>query len=321
MGSQTATNFFEGAGFDWESYITHRPAPTSDFYQLIYDHHRAHGGEFNLAHDIGTGPGNIAQQIGKAFKKVHASEPSAYHTSQCRGEDISTQGGHAAESVDLITVAQCIPLMNVDQAISGFGKLLKTNGTLAIWFYGRPAFADPKQRESQLIINRILSKAWDRVRPMKGTGFERAKIMLCAFLDNVAFPEGEWKQVRRLKWNHDKPMMFLENDDVDFDIRWDSAVREDELEEKMIDRGFWAVDADVGWMRGFVDYALPWENKDEEKAQFDGLFKELERAMGGKEKKQKVTWPVALLLATKKWAVGNYSALGITIFGNEKSVG
>ncbi len=315
MGSQ-GDNFFEGAGFDWESYIVHRPAPDAQFYQLIYDHHRTNGGEFNLAHDIGTGPGNIAEQVGKAFKRVHASEPSAYHTSvaehrlkaidpdkfttqQCGGEDIST-AGHKSGSVDLITVAQCIPLMKVDQAISGFAKLLKPNGTVAIWFYGRPAFADPSQQRSQLIINQILSKAWDRVRPMKGTGFEAAKIMLCAFLDNVSFPENDWKQVRRVKWNHDKPMMFLEDDDVDFEIKWDSQVRKDESEEKIIDRDFWAIDADVAWMRGFVDYALPWENKDEEKAQFDGLFRELELSMGGKEKKQRITWPVALLLATKK---------------------
>ncbi|KAL8657210.1 MAG: hypothetical protein Q9226_002150 [Calogaya cf. arnoldii] len=190
--------------------------------------------------------------------------------------------------------------MNVNQAISGFAKLLKPNGTLAIWFYGRPAFADASQQQSQLIVNRILSKAWDRVRPMKGTGFEPAKIMLCAFLDNVPFPAEDWKQVRRLKWNYDMPMMFLEDDDVDFEIKWDSQVREGESQEKFIDRGFWLIDADVEWMRGFVDYALPWENKDEEKAQSDGLFKELEHSMGGKDKKQKITWPVALLLATKK---------------------
>ena len=317
MGSlQKEANFFEGDGFDWDSYIVHRPTPTPDFYQLIYDHHRANGGKFDLAHDIGTGPGNIAEEIGKDFKRVHASEPSAYHTSvaerrlkaidpekfttqQCRGEDISNASNDVGK-VDLVTVAQCIPLMDADRAISGFAKLLKPGGTVAIWFYGRPAFADPEQARSQEIFNKILSKAWDRVRPMKGTSFERAKITLCAFLDNIAIPEKDWEQVRRLKWNYDKPMMFLENDDVDFEIKWASKVGKHESEEKKIDRGFWANDADVDWMRGFMDYALPWQNKDDEKAQFEGLFKELEASMGGKGKKQKIAWPVVLLLATKK---------------------
>ncbi|KAI4121899.1 MAG: hypothetical protein LQ338_006099 [Usnochroma carphineum] len=316
MGPIKEDNIFEGTGFDWDSYIIHRPAPTADFYQLIYDHHRANGGEFNLAHDIGTGPGNIAEQVGTTFKRVHASDPSAYHrsvaehrlkaidpdkfsTQQCRGEDISN-AGHKHGSVDLITVAQCIALMDTEQATSGFAKLLKPAGTLAIWFYGRPAFADPSQQQSQIIFNQILSKALDRVRPMKGTGFEPATIMLRAFLDNVAFPEKDWKQVRRLKWNYDKPMLYLEDDDVDFEIKWDSKVRDGESEEKIIDRDFWAIDADVDWMRAFVDYALPWENKDEEKAQFDELFKELEKSMGGKGKRQHIAWPVALLLATKK---------------------
>ena len=316
MGATKEDNFFEGVGFDWDSYLIHRPAPTGDFYELIYDHHRANGGEFNLAHDIVSGPGNISEEIGKIFEKVHASEPSAYHasvaehrlkainpnkfsTEQCRGEDISN-AGHEPGSVDLITVAQCIPLMDEDQAISGFAKLLKPVGPLAIWFYGRPAFADPSQRDSQEILNKILSKAWDRVRPMKGTGFELAKITLCASLDNIAIPDKDWKQVRRLKWNYDKPMMFLEEDDVDFEIKWDSKVGEKESEEKKIDRDFWAVNADIEWMRGFVDYALPWKNKEEEKAQLDRLFKELEVSMGGKYKKQKIAWPVVLLLATKK---------------------
>lgn len=135
---------------------------------------------------------------------------------------------------------------------------------------------------------------------MKGTGFEPAKIMLCAFLDNVAFPETDWKQVRRLKWNCDKPMMLLKDDDVDFETKWDSRVRVGESEEKIVDRDFWAIDADVDWMVGFVDHALPWANKDEEKAQLDELFQELENSMGGKGKRQQIAWPVALLLATKK---------------------
>lgn len=316
MGSVQENNLFEAMGFDWDSYIIHRPAPTEDFYQLIYDHHRANGGEFNLAHDIGTGPGNIAERVGKAFKRVHASEPSAYHasvaehrlkaidpnkfsTQQCRGEDISN-AGHKHGSVDLITVAECIPLMDTEKAISGFAKLLKPAGTLAIWFYGRPAFADPSQQRSQTILNQIMSKAWDRVRPIKGTSYEPASLVLRAFLDNVAFPEKDWKQVRRLKWNYDKRMMFLEDDDVDFEIKWDSKVRKEESEENIIDRGFWAVDADVGWMREFVDHLPPWPDNDEEKAQFDELYKELENSMGGKGKKQQIAWPVALLLATKK---------------------
>ena len=320
MGSLASekNNFFEGVGFDWDSYIVYRPAPTADFYQLIYDHHRTNGGRFDLAHDIGTGPGNIAEEIGRNFAKVHASDPSEYHisvaehrlkaidpnkytTQQSRGEDISsTEKGHEAGSVDLVTVAQCIPLMDTDKAISGFGKLLKPDGTLAVWFYGRPHFADGTQQHSQKILNEILSKAWDRVRPMKGTGFERAKITLCAQLDNIAFPDKDWRQIRRIKWNHDKPMMFLENDDVDFEIKWDSKVGPSESLERKIDRDFWHNDADVAWIRGFVDHALPWENGDEDKARLEPLFKELEASMGGKDTKRKIAWPIVLLLATKR---------------------
>ncbi|KAL9606582.1 MAG: hypothetical protein Q9179_000236 [Wetmoreana sp. 5 TL-2023] len=174
--------------------------------------------------------------------------------------------------------------MDVDQAISGFAKLLKPAGTLV---------ANSSQHRSQTVFNQIMSKAWDLVRPVKGTGFEPAKTMLCALLDDVAFPEKDWKQ----------PMMFLNDDGVDFESKWDFKVRDGESEEIIIDRDFWAIDAEMDWMRAFVDQALPWANKDEEKAEFDELFKELENSMGGTGKRQQIAWPVALpvalLLATK----------------------
>ena len=115
-----------------------------------YDCYRADRGKFDHTHDIGTSPGNIAEEVGKNFAKVHASDPSEYRTAvaghrlrasdlnkyttqHSRREAVSGGGnGHEAGSADLVTVAQYVPLMDLGKAIYGFATLLKPNNTLAV---------------------------------------------------------------------------------------------------------------------------------------------------------------------------------------------
>ncbi len=88
---------------------------------------------------------------------------------------------------DLVTVAECIPLMHAEQAMSVLAKLLRLGGTVAIWFYGRPIFADKSQKKCQAIYSRITGKAFERVLPLKGSPMARALITMASWLDNVSF--------------------------------------------------------------------------------------------------------------------------------------
>ena len=319
MASSKDTNLFEGgAEFDWIKYTSHRPNySSSSFYDRIWKYHREHSNHWVLAHDVGTGPGNVAEILSAHFEKVIASDPSKYHTAiaqkrlphsnvtveQCRAEDLTTfvgPDGHG--KADLITLAECIPLMDTQQAFPGFAKLLRPGGTLAIWFYGKPIFAEEGQEQSQQIYDQIAGKAFSRIFPIKDTMSEHAFTVMAAWLDNIAFPPETWMDVERTKWNHDKPLSFLPDQYRDFELKYENAVTPDEKVEEIVDRGFWAkYDCGVDWVEGYIDAQFPWKSTDDDVgAQLKPMYKELEQVMGGPGSKTKIGWPVVLLLATRR---------------------
>lgn len=312
-----STLFDGGADFDWIKYTTNRPVYSPSFYDRIWDYHRSHGNHWSLAHDVGTGPGNVAEILSGHFNKVIASDASGFHTAvaqrrlmgsnvtveQCSAEDLVTKmgsGGHG--KADLITLAECIPLIDAKQAFSGFAKLLRPGGTLAIWFYGRPIFAEEGQEKSQKVYDQIAGKAFSRIFPIKNSSWERAFTAIAAWLDNIAFPSEDWTDVERTKWNHDRQLTFLPEEYFDFEVKYENSVTPDEKVEELIDRDFWAKEqCGIDWVEDFIDASFPWKStNDEVGAQLKPMYKELEEAMGGVGSKTKITWPVALLLATKK---------------------
>lgn len=318
MASSTDSSLFDGgADFDWIKYTTHRPFYSPSFYDRIWDYHRSHSDHWNLAHDVGTGPGNVAEVLGAHFDKVVASDPSGSPTAvaqkrlaglnvtleQCRAEDLATRMGPDGHGkVDLIALAECIPLMDAEKALSGFAKLLRPGGTLAIWFYGKPIFVGEGQEKSQQIYNQIAGKAFSRIFPIKDTIWQRAYTVMAAWLDDIGFPSEDWKDVERIKWNHDKSLSFLPEEYFDFEIKYKNTVTPDEKVEERVDRDFWAKEeCGVDWVEGYVDAQYPWETtNDEVRAQLKPMYKELEEAMGGQGSKTKIGWPVVLLLATRK---------------------
>ena len=318
MAPSTDSSLFNGgADFDWEKYITYRPTYSPSFYDRIWAYHKSHSNQWTLAHDVGTGPGNVAEVLAGRFDKVIASDPSGFHTAvaqkhladtnvtieQCRAEDlVSLVGPDGHGKADLITLAECIPLMDAERAFSGFAKLLRSGGTLAIWFYGKPIFAEKGQERSQQIYNQIAGKAFSRIFPIKDTIWQEAYTVMASWLDKIGFPQEEWTDVQRTKWNHDKPLCFLPEEYFDFEVEYTNSAAPDEKVEKLVDRDFWAMEErGVDWVEGYIDAQLPWKTTDDEVgAQLKPMYKEMEQAMGGPGSKTKISWPVALLLATRK---------------------
>ena len=121
---------------------------------------------------------------------------------------------------------------------------------------------------------------------------------MACWLDNVKFPTETWSHVERIKWNHERPLSFLNEGNFDFNVDYASCVSHREQITEHTDRGFWAKqDCGIKWVKGFIEAQFPWIDKDF--SQLEPMFEELEQAMGGKGSKTKIAWPVALLLATK----------------------
>ena len=317
--SDPASNKFDvDAKFDWENYMAQRPDYTaSEFYDLVWAYHERHSDRYVLAHDIGTGPGNVAEVLAKRFERVIASDPSQLHINtaerrindasviykHCRAEDlVNAINPNDLGKADLVTVAECIPLMHAEQAMPVFAKLLRPGGTVAIWFYGRPIFAEKGQEKSQAIYDRIVGKAFERVFPLKGSPMAKSFVTITSWLDVIPFSHELWSDVERIKWNNDRPISFLDEQYFDFEVKYESAVGSADKIEERKDRDFWAKeDCGIEWVRSFINAQWPWKTTDDDiGAQMEPMYEELETAMGGKGSRTTIAWPVVLLLATRR---------------------
>lgn len=315
--TSSSAPFDGGADFEWHKYLAHRPTYSPAFYDIIWEYHQNHSSHWQLAHDVGTGPGNVAEVLAARFDRVIASDPSGHNVAVagkrlnhskisfeiCRAEDLPDIGGTDSEDkADLIALAECIPLMDAEKAFDGFARMMRPGGTLAVWFYGKPIFGEPGQEKSQAIYDRITAKAFERLFPLKGTPGERGITTLATWLDDIAFPASEWTDVKRIKWNNDKPLTFIGEEYFDFKFQYKSSVGPHEILEEKMDRTFWAKEkCGIEWAKEFIDAQFPWKNEtDDIDAQLIPMFEDLEAAMGGKGSKVRISWPVVLLLATRK---------------------
>ena len=312
----SGSNFFAASfSFDWEGYLKHRPSYSKEFYDLIYKNHASKKGPFGLAHDIGAGPGNVADVLAERFSRVVVSDASPENISVAkqrlkdkhdfgkldfvvsRGEEIASK--YPPGSADLITAAECIPIMDGPAATASFAKLLKPGGTLAIWFYGRPIFAEDGMERASELYTKIAGIAFSTFKPFKGTLLEHSWKVIASWLDCVALPSTEWEDVERTRWNADKPILFLPESELDHPLDYSSTVTAEEKIVEKIDRSWWAKDAGIDFVRGFIGVNLPWK-KDYETPETDELYRELEEELGGENAKHKIAWPVVLILATRK---------------------
>ncbi|RDW91709.1 hypothetical protein BP5796_02874 [Coleophoma crateriformis] len=318
------TNFFKSAEYDedyWNSYLAARPHYDKSFYNSIYNYHRVHRGLMETAHDVGTGPGQVAAELAVHFKGVVASDINASHLAvashrldslvssqvvklaQSTAETLTNI--HAECSVDLITAAECLPLIDAEKAVQAFSTILRPNGTLAIWFYGRPIFAEADAaRRCQPLLESILDMVYSTTvnggGPQRKEAWKRATDRMASFLDDIELKDDTWQHVERRKWNSEYAMPFYGSDACDFEITLSSKIGPGEKEVKYKDLQFWERQWDLAGVRRFVQALLPAFDRNNNDDVVEGKYKELEEAMGGEGAVRKITWPVVLILASKK---------------------
>ena len=218
---QDTTNIWKQPSHDeqyWHDYLTARPEYSQAFYQDIYDYHSRHSGQTATAHDIATGPGQVATELSKRFDHVVASDINDSHLEiaalrlsasieskqssleQVSAEAVSDQ--QRLSSTDMITAAECISLLDTDKALDSFSRILRPGGTLAAWFYGPPFFAEFEHaKQCQAKLSEIFELCFQTILqdcpPQRKAGWKRATDCLTSFLDNVAFPAHVWQDVER----------------------------------------------------------------------------------------------------------------------------
>ncbi len=136
MSTQTpATDHFSGHAQDYARY---RPSYPHELFAWLAEQCPAH----QLAWDCGTGNGQAALALAPHFAQVHATDLSAQQLAQAPTHpQISyvaapaEQSGLAAESCDLITVAQALHWFQHDAFYAEAVRVLKPGGVFAAWTY------------------------------------------------------------------------------------------------------------------------------------------------------------------------------------------
>ena len=307
---QDSGNFFKASTYNetyWDNYMAARAKYSSGFYDLIFTYYKTHYSSQTkgVAHDVGTGPGQVAAELCKHFDKVIASDTNSTHLAvaatrlekaglkdkvtytESGAEDLSSK--FPPGSAGLLTVAECLPLLDIPRAMNTFAHLLQPDGTLAIWFYGRPAFSEPEYTATcQGILNEILDLTFEKV--IKGgntvhkAAWKSATDTLESWLDNVALSPDVWRDIYRYKWNPHLPMPVVGPNACDYPIEPTSNVDgETEKVVKEEDSQFWVESWDVEEVRRFIECLIPSFEVQKAKGYYQHIepkYLELERAMG-----------------------------------------
>ncbi|KAL8803027.1 MAG: hypothetical protein Q9200_006377, partial [Gallowayella weberi] len=260
----------------WDAYVSTRPNYSQPFYKIIHDYHSVHSSSHDLAHDVGCGAGQVAEELTAHYSHIVASDTDADHLTvaqrrlsptfdpsrvsytHSKAEDLATH--HPPASADMIAAAEAVVLMDRDSGLASFARLLKPGGTLAAWFYGRPTFSDPDLfTAAQPILDQIMVLNWKKVirgngavGPRRAWGFKRCADAMESWLDFLPFDNGVWTDVRRYKWNTHGTLPFFGKEACGYDIHPVSNVVADE--EKVLestDPEFWVNEWDVGGLREY----------------------------------------------------------------------
>lgn len=309
----------------WQSYIGSRPTPPEGFFRFINAYHASHGDPHTaVAHDVGTGPGNIAARLAPYFEHVVGSDVNENALAAApalaapelleRMTFVKSPAEQLANATipkavgpgktDLVVVSECMPLLDAPKALQAFHTLLRPGGTLAIYFYGRPIFTGDNAATCDAIYERMATRICKFLLPFKGTpGYPfhvRGAEGLASYLDNIAMPSEDWESVERHKWNCDHPLLFNSTEGFDFEIVPVDRGAEGEVTKDVIDREFWAEEWDAERVKAYLDSVYPnyRERAGDKYAEVEQLLSELRAAMGGGKKR--VTFSVVLILATRK---------------------
>ncbi|KAJ4369761.1 hypothetical protein N0V83_005525 [Neocucurbitaria cava] len=309
----------------WKSYVEARPSPTEDFFDLIYDYHQSHGdSRTDIAHDVGTGPGNIAARLATHFKHVVGSDINetvleaapyilpdetlkrmtfVHSPAEALAQKTPAQVGGQG-TTDLVTVSECMPLLDETTALKAFHNLLRPGGTLGIYFYGPALFVDGDASKCNEIYDKIATMICTFNQPMKDTpGFPfhlRAAEALISDMDSVPMPTEDWESVERHKWNTEHSLLFNSKAGFDFDFSRVDRRTKEEVTKESSNPNFWGSEWSIENVKSFLDSLYP-NYRDKAGARYaelENMFGELHAAMAGE--KRKVTFPVVLILATKK---------------------
>ncbi|TPX37973.1 hypothetical protein SmJEL517_g00251 [Synchytrium microbalum] len=166
---------FGDKDFNSSAYRDYRPTYDQSLYKLIYDFHTRHEPEarFDTCVDLATGTGQAALDLAPKFKHVYAFDNSATMLKSAvanpkitYAEGSDTTIPVADHSADVLTVAQAAHWFDWDGFCKEASRVLKPNGTVAVWGYS--LLVVDKNKVLTDMVNdyndNVMKKYWDTRR-------------------------------------------------------------------------------------------------------------------------------------------------------------
>lgn len=182
-------------------YGSQRLSYDSAIYNTVLDHHLATGGHFDLALDVGCGPGNATRDIAPSFDHAIGVDAGAAMIEAARalggktksgsdirfevspGESFSNIPGIEPGSVDLITVGMAAHWFEMEKFWVEAAKVLKPGGTVAIWTQAS-AFCHPSTPNAAKVMKVLLHFERETLAPYELPANRISRDMY----DNLALP-------------------------------------------------------------------------------------------------------------------------------------
>ncbi|KAJ3159636.1 hypothetical protein HDU86_001645 [Geranomyces michiganensis] len=136
---------FAKATFNANAYRSFRPEYSPAFYKALLGYHK---GARDTAIDVGTGTLQVANAVAKHFAVVNATDPSeAMKSASANLPPNVTVRVASAESLpfpdasaDIVVAGQAAHWFNLPKFYAEAHRVLKPNGTVAVWSYGFCSF-------------------------------------------------------------------------------------------------------------------------------------------------------------------------------------
>lgn len=139
-------------------YAAHRPTYPPELFDWLANQTTSR----TLAWDCATGTGQAAVELAARFSQVLATDASSSQiaaASPCANVRYlvapANASGLADQSVDLITVAQALHWFELDSFYAEVRRVLKPEGTVAVWTYGVFQLADGTTTMIQTLLDRF----------------------------------------------------------------------------------------------------------------------------------------------------------------------
>ncbi|KAH8797272.1 S-adenosyl-L-methionine-dependent methyltransferase [Xylogone sp. PMI_703] len=305
--------FDKGENYDWNEYIKYRPLYPTSLFSRIYDYHASRASNaFETAHDVGAGHGIVSEMLSAKFPKVIVSEPNPKYLQLAQKrlqslnplfpngsfeylEEAAEQSSVKSGSVDVLTICEAIHWTDIPQAISEFARQLKSGGTLCIVYYWFGRIID--NEKAQKVWNELYLDFVDVVGQSNSI-LARAGASLSNGYDDIEFRENMWESgMQRFFINTGGDRDIIRVNGRMENLQRPDKVREDEKRMFVENDDDWITDnCDLEWLQKmYINFTVGRTLEDDKER-----WVQLEEALGGKDQKVRMAWPVLQILATRK---------------------